>query len=564
MADFDAIVIGSGMSGGMAAKELCERGLKTLVLERGRDIDPAEDYTDMMDPWEYKHLDKVDPVEAAKHYAQQKDIYVFYESTKHLWVKDSEHPYETAPGTDYEWYRGYHTGGRSLLWARMSFRYSEYDFEANKRDGVGVDWPIRYADLAPWYDKVETFVGIAGERHDIPQIPAGQYQKPFDMNAGELWFKDKLKGNWPERDFIIAPAAHLTEPTEEQIALGRGSCQVRNKCFRGCSFGAYYSSVSASLPAARNTGNLTLQPNSIVHSIVFDPDTKRATGVRVIDSKTKETREYTAKVVFLNASTINSTVILQNSANEHAPNGLGNSSGELGRNLMDHVAGARVEGKIADASIADKYFYGNRPAVGYIPRYTNLDALDQPYKRSYAYQVYTERRGWTGDRPGVGSAFKAANQTPQGWTLTLDPYAEVLPDPKNRVLQHKTKVDRWGIPVPVLDARHGPNEQALLQAASDDAVDMMERIGITDIKVGEVKPLPPGNRIHEMGTARMGRDPKTSVLNEWNQCWDVPNIFVTDGACMTSAAVQNPSITYMAITARAANRAADLIEQGVL
>ena len=562
MADFDAIVIGSGMSGGMAAKELCERGLKTLVLERGRDIDPAEDYTDMIDPWDYENLDKVDPVEAAKNYAQQKDIYVFYESTKHLWVKDSEHPYETADGTDYEWYRGYHTGGRSLLWARMSFRYSPWDFEANLRDGVGVDWPIRYADLEPWYDKVETFVGVAGEQHDIPQIPAGKFLKPFEMNAGELWWKDKLKANFPERDFIIAPSANLTEAQPHHIELGRGDCQVRNKCFRGCSFHAYYSSVSGALPAAERTGNLTLVNDAIVHSIVVDPDTKRATGVRVIDAKTKETREYSARIVFLNASTINSTMILLNSSTEDMPNGLGNSSGELGRNLMDHVAGARVEGKIN--GLWDRYFYGNRPAVGYIPRYTNLDDLDQPYKRSFAYQVYTERRGWTGDRPGVGAAFKEANRTPQDWTLTLDPYAEVLPDPKNRVYQHASKTDKWGLPVPVMDARNGPNEYALLEAASRDAVAMMEAAGVTDIKVGEVRPLPPGNRIHEMGTARMGRDPKTSVLNKWNQMWDVQNVFVTDGSCMTSAAVQNPSITYMAMSARAANRAADLIEQGVL
>ena len=562
MADFDAIVIGSGMSGGMAAKELCERGLKTLVLERGRDIVPEEDYTDMMDPWEYEHLDRVDPVEAAKNYAQQKDIYVFYDSTKHYWVKDSYHPYETADGTDYEWYRGYHTGGRSLLWARMSFRYSPWDFEANLRDGVGVDWPIRYADLEPWYDKVETFVGVAGEQHDIPQIPAGKFIKPFDMNAGELWWKSKLKANFPERDFIIAPSANLTEAQPHHIALGRGNCQVRNKCFRGCSFHAYYSSVAGALPAARNTGNLTLVNNAIVHSIVVDPGTKRATGVRVIDSETKETREYTAKVVFLNASTINSTMILLNSATEDMPNGMGNSSGELGHNLMDHVAGARVEGKID--GLSDKYFYGNRPAVGYIPRWTNLDELDQPYKRSYAYQVYTERRGWTGERPGVGSDFKKANQTPQDWMITLDPYAEVLPVHENHVRQHATRKDKWGMPVPVMDARNGPNERALLEEASRQAVIMMEAAGVRDIKVSEVRPLPPGNRIHEMGTARMGRDPRTSVLNKWNQMWDVDNVFVTDGSCMTSAAVQNPSITYMAISARAANRAADLIEQGVL
>ena len=562
MADFDVIVIGSGMSGGYAAKELCERGLKTLVLERGRDIDPAEDYTDMIDPWDRPHLDRVDPVEAAAHYGVQKDVYVFFETTKHLWVKDSEHPYDVAPETTYQWLRGYHVGGRSLLWARMSFRLSDYDFNANKRDGVGVDWPIRYADLEPWYDRVEEFVGVAGEQHSIPQIPAGKFLPPFEMNAGESWFKDKIYSNFEGRDFIIAPCANLREATAEHNALGRGQCQVRNKCFRGCSFGAYFSSNSATLPAAEATGNLTLRPDSIVHSIIHDPDTGRATGVRVIDRVTKEAKTYTADIIFLNASAINSALILLNSKSEAYPTGLANSSDQVGRNLMDHVAGARLKGTIN--GLDDRYYFGNRPTVGYIPRYQNLDALDKPYKRGFAYQVYTERPGWTGQRPGVGAAFKAANQTPGSWTITLDPYGEVLPYSDNRVMVSETVTDAWGLPAPRLSATHRENERMLLEAASADGLEMLEAAGVTDIEVSPVEPSTPGNRIHEMGTARMGRDPATSVLNGWCQSHDVPNLFITDGSAMTSSAVQNPSITYMALSARAAHHAADLKQQGVL
>lgn len=562
MADFDAIVVGSGMSGGWAAKELCERGLKTLVLERGRDIDPETDYTDMIDPWDKPHLDRPRPEEVAAHYGVQNDVYVFYETTKHLWVKDSEHPYETAPGTEYQWLRGYHVGGRSLLWARMSFRFSDHDFEANKRDGIGNDWPIRYADLESWYDKVETFVGVSGERHDIPVIPAGKYLPPFEMNSAELWLKSRMAEEFPDRYLIVAPVANLRRAEAQHTELGRGSCQVRNLCYRGCSFGAYFSSNSATLPAARRTGNLTLKPDSIVHSVIYDPETGRATGVRVIDRVTKEARTYTSKVIFLNASAINTAMILLNSKSETMSNGLANSSDQVGRNLMDHVAGARVIGRIN--GLEDRHYFGRRPTVGYIPRYRNYPDYDQPYKRGFAYQVYADRGGWNGDQAGIGEAFKQKNRRPGDWFITLDAYGEVLPDPNNTVRPSDTLIDAWGLPAPVMNARMGPNEQALLEAASKDAQDILGKAGASDLQVSEVKPTKPGNRIHEMGTARMGRDPATSVLNEWNQAWDVPNLFITDGAAMCSSAIQNPSITYMALSARAANRAADLIEQGVL
>lgn len=562
MADFDAIVVGSGMSGGWVAKELCERGLKTLVLERGKDIDPTKDYTDMLDPWDKKFLDRVQPEEAQRDYARQKDVYVFFESTKHLWVKDSDHPYETTAGKDYQWYRGYHVGGRSLLWARMSYRFSDHDFGANKADGVGVDWPIRYADLKPWYDKVETFAGVSGNNDGLGQLPDGKFLPPFELDCAAKEFQKRIADNYDDRQLIAGRVANLTRTTPEQEALGRGACQARYHCFRGCSYGAYFSSNSATLPAAERTGNLTLKPDSIVHSVIYDPKTKKATGVRVIDRVTKETTVYTSKIVFINASAINTALIMLQSANDDIPNGLANSSDQVGRNLMDHVAGARADAQVD--GIDDKYYFGRYPGQGYMPRYRNYPDYDQPYKRGYAFQVYTGRGSWTGNRPGVGEAFKSANRTPGPWTITLDAYGEVLPDPNNRVFLHKTKKDKWGIPLPVMDAQMGPNERALLEAASKDAKDMLERCNFKNITVHPVEPTKPGNRIHEMGTARMGRDPKTSVLNKWNQAWDVDNLFITDGAAMTSSAIQNPSITYMALSARAANHAADLLQAGEL
>lgn len=550
------------MSGGWAAKELCERGLKTLVLERGRDIDPAVDYTDNLDPWDKKFLDRICPEEAQRDYAIQKDMYVFFESTKHLWVKDSDHPYEAASGTDYEWYRGYHVGGRSLLWARMSYRFSDHDFEANKKDGVGVDWPIRYADLKPWYDKVEKFAGISGNNDGLGQLPDGVYLPPFELDCAAKALQASLEQNFDDRQLIAGRVANLTRTTPEQEALGRAACQARYHCFRGCSYGAYFSSNSATLPAAERTGNMTLRPDSIVHSVIYDPKTKRATGVKVIDRLTKETTVYTAKIVFLNASAINTALIMLQSASGDMPDGLANSSGQVGRNLMDHVAGARAQAIVP--GLRDKYVYGRYPGQGYIPRYRNYPNYDQPYKRGFAYQVYTGRGSWSGARAGIGEDLKLANRDPGPWTVYLDAYGEVLPDPNNRVYLHATKKDQWGIPLPVMEAKMGPNEYALMEAASKDAEEILRKGGFEDIQVHDIELTKPGNRIHEMGTARMGHDPQTSVLNKWNQAHDIANLFITDGAAMTSSAIQNPSITYMALTARAANYAADLLEQGAL
>jgi len=469
---------------------------------------------------------------------------------------------QKARSTDYEWYRGYHVGGRSLLWARMSYRLSDHDFNANKVDGVGVDWPIRYADLKPWYDKVEKFAGVAGNKDGLAQLPEGEFLPAFEMDCAAKLLQSRIKENFDDRQLITGRVANLTRTTPEQEALGRGPCQARYHCFRGCSYGAYFSSNSATLPAAKQTGNLTLKPDSIVHSVIYDPKTKRAKGVRVIDRLTKQTTTYTAKVVFLNASAINTAAILLQSTSEDNPNGLSNSSDQVGRNLMDHVAGARAQAEVE--GLDDKYVYGRYPGQGYIPRYRNYPNYNQDYKRGFAFQVYTGRGSWTGNRQGVGKQFKADNRSPGPWTVFLDAYGEVLPDPNNRVTLSTTQKDKWGIPLPVMDARNGPNEWALLRAASKDAEDILTKGGFKNIQVHEVKPTKPGNRIHEMGTARMGRDPRTSVLNKWNQSWDVENLFITDGAAMTSSAIQNPSITYMALSARAANHAADLIQQGVL
>jgi choline dehydrogenase-like flavoprotein len=565
MSDFDAIVVGSGMSGGWVAKELTERGLKVLVLERGMDIVPEKHYVDMVQPWEKKHLDKVPEDELKRDYAVQGDVYAMFNSNKHFWVKDSEHPYETPKDRPYKWRRGYHLGGRSIMWARMSYRLSDYDFEANLKDGHGVDWPIRYADIAPWYDKVETFAGIAGSKEGLPQLPDGNFLPPFELTAAEQHLKRSVEANYDTRKMIIGRSANLKRATQEQLDLGRNPCQARNQCFYGCSLGAYFSSNSATLPAAKRTNNLTIVTDAIVHSVEYDDKLKRVTGVNVIDAKTKDKKTYTGKIVFLNASSIGSAMILLNSKSERFPNGLANSSDQVGRNLMDHVSTTQVQGMVPGYD--DKYISGRRPTVAYIPRYGNITEQDKPYKRGFAFQVYSGRDGWYGERPGLGEEFKKANATPGPWRITLHTMGEVLPYEDNRVTLHKSKTDQWGLPIPFIDASMRENEKLLMQHATMDAIEMMEKAGIKidnkpDPKT--VEPTDPGNIIHEMGTARMGRDPKTSVLNGWNQAHDVPNLFITDGAFMTSSAVVNPSLTYMAFSARAANHAADLFKEGKL
>ncbi|MEP3654865.1 MAG: GMC family oxidoreductase [Litorimonas sp.] len=569
MADFDVIVVGSGMSGGMVAKEMCERGFKVAVIERGRQITVEDDYTDMVDPWDTPNLDRTTAEDKAKHPIQHK-VYAFNQNTKQYWVDDNENPYETADGTKYDWYRGYHTGGRSIMWGRQTYRMSDIDFEANKKDGHGVDWPVRYDDIAPWYDKVEYFVGVSGSKEELDILPDGVFQPPHDLTCAEEKFKSDVESAFPGRKVIPGRVANLTKPTPEQIALGRGQCQARDLCYRGCSFGAYYNSNVASLPAAKITGNLTMITDTAVLKVDHDMESGRATGVQAINVKTKEKKTITARVIFLNASTIGTTMILLNSAHEGAPNGLGNSSGQLGKNLMDHVAGAGAAAVMP--GFEDKYHYGKRPNGFYIPRYRNHTEESSDSVRGYGYQGRIYRENWRSSigNAGVGEDYKSANQKPGRWSIGIVAFCEILPDERNTVTLHPTKTDELGMPVPVINQKHRENEVALMKHATRDTRAMLEAAGMTvfhtdnpdDITAENMSP--PGRGIHEMGTARMGRDPKTSVLNKWNQSWDVENLFVTDGSFMTSGGCQNPSITYMAFSARAANYAADLMDSGKL
>lgn len=563
MAEFDIIVVGSGMSGGWVAKEMCERGLKTLVIERGRQI-TLEDYTDMVDPWDNPHIGRAS-VKDKERQPIQSQVYAYNPLTTHYWVDDVDSPYESAPGQDYRWYRGNHTGGRSMMWGRQSYRMSEIDFEANKKDGHGVDWPVRYKDIAPWYDHVERFAGISGSKEGLEILPDGVFQPPHDLTCGEIFFRDKIESAFPGRRLIPGRAANLTEPTEEQIALGRGRCQARNQCERGCSFGAYFNSNVATLPAARNTGNLTMMTDSAVHSVDYDPETKRATAVNIVNTKTKERSRVTARVIFLNASTIATTTLLLNSKSESFQNGLANSSGQLGRNLMDHMITAWGHGYMTGD--LDKYMYGRRPNGFYIPRFRNHTEDGEGFVRGFCYQGGAGREGWQdkSGQVGVGIDFKAENRVPGRWKVGMAAFCEVLPDERNQVTLHDSRTDAWGLAIPVINHQFRENEAKIREQACKDTRAMFEAAGLHDIFVGKpTEHSPEGAGIHEMGTARMGRDPKTSVLNEWNQSWDVANLFVTDGSFMASGGCQNPSLSYMAFSARAADHAAKLMKDGIL
>jgi choline dehydrogenase-like flavoprotein len=545
---YDAIVVGSGISGGWAAKELCEKGLKTLVLERGRDVKHVQDYTTATKhPWEFDHRGRATQVEKEEHYVQSK-CYAFDETTKHFFVNDREHPYlEAKP---FNWIRGYQVGGRSLIWGRQCYRWSKLDFEANARDGFGVDWPIRYDELAPWYTYVEQFVGVSGSTEGIDAVPDGSFLPAMEMNCLEKHMAARLKEKFNDRHMIIGRAAHLTQPH-----LGRGVCQFRNLCYRGCPFGGYFSSNSATLPAAAKTGNLTLRPHAIVSEVLYDKNKKRATGVRIIDQETRETTEYFAKIIFLNASTLGTTFILLNSISEAFPYGLGNGSGQVGHNLMDHhyEVGARA---ISD-DFQDQYFTGRRPNGVYIPRFRNTHASSQrnDYVRGFGYQGGAWR-GWPETSELLGESLKEGLQTPGPWTMWLGSWGEMLPYYENKVTLNWDALDPYGLPMLEIDCGFRDNEFAMRKDMMACAGEMMEAAGLKNIQTFDnVNSAHPGHCIHEMGTARMGKDPRTSVLNRWNQMHEVPNVFVTDGACMTSSACQNPSITYMALTARACDYA---------
>ena len=563
--EFDVIVVGSGMSGGWAAKEFTEKGMKTLVLERGRHIEHQTDYVgEGLGPWEMKFRDKVDQKTADDRHEIQKKCYAFLESTKQFFVDDKEHPYSQEEGKPFSWIRGHHLGGRSLTWHRQSYRLGDLDFGANKRDGQGIDWPIRYKDIQKWYDHVEVFAGITGNNDGLAQLPDGKFQPPMELNCVEKDIKARMGELYDDRHLIIGRAAHLTQPTQEQLALGRGTCQNRNQCQRGCSFGAYFSSQSATLPAARNTGNLTVVTDAIVHSLVYDEKTKKATGVRTIDQNTKETKTYSAKVIFMCASTLGTTQVLLNSTSETFQNGFANTSGSLGHYLMDHLFEQGASGEFSGHE--DKYYVGRRATGIYIPRFQNLNGQEEDYYRGFGFQGGASRQSWddkVGDK-GFGADFKESFKTPSAWTFKIGGAGEMMPDYNNNVTLHKTKVDQWGIPQIHIDCEYGENDKKMRREIVKVSVKMLEDIGLKNVKGYFDESANPGIGIHEMGTARMGHDPKTSVLNAHNQCHDVDNVFVTDGSCMTSSACQNPSLTYMALTARAVDYAVTQMKANVL
>jgi len=534
---YDAIVIGSGMSGGWAAKELCEKGMKTLVLERGRDIKHGQYPTANLDTWDVPNQGRMSEAEMKDYQVQGRTGYTVSQFTKDLWVKDTEHPYTETKRFD--WIRGYHVGGRSLLWGRQSYRWSDIDFTANAKDGVAIDWPIRYADIEPWYDYVESFVGISGEALGLKQLPDSKFQPAMELNCIEKHTQEKIAKAYNDRIITVGRTAHITKQGGHN---GRGTCQYRNRCVRGC-----------------------LRPHSIVHSLIYDEKTQKAKGVRVIDSETKATYEYYAKVVFLNASALNSAWILMNSTSERFPDGMGNDSGELGHNVMDHhfQIGARAE----HDGFQDMYYKGRRPNGIFVPRFRNIDRAtrQKDFIRGYGYQGGGGRQAWwrPAESAKYGAAFKNELIQPGNWSMSLHGFGECLPYHDNKMTLDHSKKDKWGLPTINMDVEWKENERAMRKDMKTAAAEMLEAAGMKNVKEFE-NPCFPGLGIHEMGTARMGRDPKTSVLNKWNQIHAVQNVFVTDGACMTSAANQNPSLTYMALTARAANYAADQLKKNNL
>jgi choline dehydrogenase-like flavoprotein len=476
-------------------------------------------------------------------------------------VRDSEHPYSTPPDRPFMWIRGYHLGGRSINWGRQSYRLSDYDFGANLRDGRGIDWPIRYADLSPWYDRVERFAGVSGSIEGLEQLPDGQFLAPMGLNCLEQDFKQKIEALHPTRRVTLARSANLTEPTAEHIALGRGPCQLRNVCDRGCGYGAYFSSLSATLPAAKKTGNLTVVTDALVERLDYDHAKRRVSGVRVIDSNTRERTLYQARMVFLCASTIGTSQILLGSRSEAFPNGLANRSGTLGRYLMDHVVGIGAIG--THPGFLDRYYYGRRPTGFILPRYVNITESDDNFVRGFAFQGYSGRSSWARaqNEVGIGAELKEKLRTPGRWEMRLIGFGEMLPRADNRVTLDEKRTDKWGIPLVHVDCTHGENERLLGERANRDAAAMLAAAGFENIQSnGPMRP--PGHAVHEMGTARMGHDPATSVLNRYNRAHDILNLFVTDGSCMVSSGTTNPSLTYMALSARAANYAADLLASG--
>jgi choline dehydrogenase-like flavoprotein len=556
---FDAIVIGSGMTGGWAAKELTEKGLRTLVLEAGRPIVPEKDYVEHVPTWDMPFRGMRDRKKLQREQPIQSLCYACEETNSQFFVKDTEHPYTTDPAKPFRWIRGRQVGGRSILWGRQSYRWSDLDFTANLRDGIAVDWPIRYADLAPWYDYVEEFIGISGESMGLPQLPDGKFLPPMQHNCAELAVKQAVAKNFgPDRVLTIGRVAVLT-----QTHRGRAACHYCGPCHRGCITLSYFSSVNATLPAAEKTGRLTVRPFSTVHSLSFDASTRRITGVRVIDTQTRASLEFEAPLLFLCASTLESARILLNSATPEFSSGLANSSGELGHNLMDHVKGGGAKAIIPGHE--NHRSFGNRPNIAYMPRFRNVKEKHPGFLRGYGLQAEAGQLGWERGAidVGFGAEFKRLISRPGPWEFTFAGYGECLPNHNNFVEIDKNTVDAWGIPNLKIHCAFGENELALRKDMSIAAAEMLFAAGAKSIQPFRDSD-PPGFSIHEMGTARMGRDTKTSVLNAWNQSHDIKNLFITDGACMTSSSCVNPSLTYMALTARACDYAVNLMKRGEL
>ncbi|MBC8156014.1 MAG: GMC family oxidoreductase [Bacteroidetes bacterium] len=547
---YDAIVIGSGISGGWASKELTEKGLRVLMLEKGKQLDHVTGYENAMkDPWQTNYNGKLTMAQKASHPKLARD-YPYNEMTEKYWMNDSDSLYKEEKRFD--WYRPNIVGGKSIMWGRQTYRLSDIDFEANAKEGIAIDWPIRYKDVAPWYTYVEKFVGISGEALNLPQLPDSEFLPPMDMYCVEKEVRTRLEKNFPGRNMTIGRVANLSKAAQAQMNQGRASCQYRNKCSLGCPYGAYFSTQSCTLPPAAKTGRLTLRPDSVVTNINYDENTQKATGVRVIDAVTLQEQEYFAKLIFVCGSTLGTTSLLLNSTSNRFPNGMGNDSGQLGHNLMDHHfrtgAAGEWEGDL------DKYYSGRRANGIYVPRYRNIGTDKRDYLRGFGYQGGGSRQGWQRNiaEMSFGADYKEELTKPGPWTMGLVAFGETLPYYENRMYLHKTEKDKWGMPLVVFDAELKENEKKMRIDMMNDAKEMLETSGIKNVKTYD-RGSYLGMAIHEMGTARMGRDPKTSVLNANNQIHSIKNVFVTDGACMVSASCVNPSLTYMALTARAAN-----------
>jgi len=555
---FDAIVIGSGMTGGWAAKEFCDHGLKTLVLERGRDVKHGKDYpTTSTNLWEFQHHDRM-PVADKNENPIVNRCYAYSEASQHFFVKDKEHPYiQEKP---FDWIRGYQVGGKSLLWARATQRWSRFDFEGPARDGFG-EWPITYAELAPWYSHVELFAGISGNYDGLETMPDGEFLPPWELNCVEADMQSKLNSAYKDRNVIIGRCAHLTKPKEIHLQQGRGQCQARVVCERGCPFGGYFTSVSSTLPWADRTGNLTLRPHSVVHSIIYDDKKGKAVGVRVVDQITKQSTDYFAKVIFVNAACLNSNLVLLNSISSRFPNGLGNDSGLLGKYVAFHnyrgTINATIDGYL------DKYYFGHKPTGAMLPNFRNVRRQEMDFMKGYMVHFSADRHRGANSTEQIGADYKDAMAEPGGWGVFMMIQGETIPKEANHVRLSKDQKDQWGIPQLITSVGYDENDEKVLKDFFQQGSEMLEKAGCKNIKTKDSKQAP-GLDIHEMGGVRMGNDPKKSLLNKWNQMHHCSNVFVTDGACMVSTSTQNPSLTFMAITARAANHAVEEMKKGNL